>query len=402
MKTLPKAQRKQLVPVPDYVDRAMPMLKVGEQGLLAQLATALLRLSGLQIDINEWAANRIDDYYLMNIRVLDNTGKLLAQGRDLRLLNTQLADQVQQGIAEESSGSFNSKVLQDWNFGHLETRHEFKRGGATLTAYPCLRDDGDHVVLELAESAQDAKQKSLYGVLRLLLLRLSQQTKLLRASLFRHNAVQLQFAAVGEDKKKWLEDSLIAAARQSFAIDPDNLPETEAHFDKLWQEGRASFTADAERYAEMLTEILGHYSDIRRALKKLNSLSWIHSINDVNKQLDGLFFNGFITALNYEELSQYPRYLKGILQRLAKLDGNYQRDRQCTLILEPLQNQLSDFLLKAPDELASHPALRDYRWQLEEFRISLFAQNIGTRSPVSEKRLKQLWKSVTQDVTFKV
>ncbi|MBQ0794680.1 ATP-dependent RNA helicase HrpA [Zhongshania sp.] len=402
VKTLPKAQRKQLVPVPDYVDRAMPMLKVGEQGLLAQLATALLRLSGLQIDINEWAANRIDDYYLMNIRVLDNTGKLLAQGRDLRLLNTQLADQVQQGIAEESSGSFNSKVLQDWNFGHLETRHEFKRGGATLTAYPCLRDDGDHVVLELAESAQDAKQKSLYGVLRLLLLRLSQQTKLLRASLFRHNAVQLQFAAVGEDKKKWLEDSLIAAARQSFAIDPDNLPETEAHFDKLWQAGRASFTADAERYAEMLTEILGHYSDIRRALKKLNSLSWIHSINDVNKQLDGLFFNGFITALNNEELSQYPRYLKGILQRLAKLDGHYQRDRQCTLVLEPLQSQLSDFLMKAPDELASHPALRDYRWQLEEFRISLFAQNIGTRSPVSEKRLKQLWKSVTQDVTFKV
>lgn len=401
VKTLPKAQRKQLVPVPDYIDRALPMIKASDQALLSQLAAALHKLSGVQIDVMEWAANRIDDYYLMNIRVLDNTGKLLAQGRDLHKLKAQLAGQVQEGIAEESSGGFTSKVLQDWNFGNLDKRHEFKRGGATLTAYPCLRDDGESVVLELAESEQDAQQKSLYGVLRLLLLRMSQQAKMLRANLFRNNAVQLQFAAVGEQKKRWIEDCLLAAARQSFAIDPDKLPETDSDFERLWQVGRESFTSDAESYATLLVEILGHYSDIRRALKKLNSLSWIHSVNDVNTQLEALFFDGFITELNRDELDQYPRYLRAILQRLSKLDGHYQRDRQCTLVLEPMQKQLMDFLAKAPDDARSHASLREYRWQLEEFRISLFAQNIGTRAPVSEKRLKQLWKTVSQDVTFR-
>ena len=401
VKTLPKAQRKQLVPVPDYIDRALPMIKASDQALLSQLAAALHKLSGVQIDVKEWAANRIDDYYLMNIRVLDNTGKLLAQGRDLHKLKAQLAGQVQEGIAEESSGGFTSKVLQDWNFGNLDKRHEFKRGGATLTAYPCLRDDGESVVLELAESEQDAQQKSLYGVLRLLLLRMSQQAKMLRANLFRNNAVQLQFAAVGEQKKRWIEDCLLAAARQSFAIDPDKLPETDSDFERLWQVGRESFTSDAESYATLLVEILGHYSDIRRALKKLNSLSWIHSVNDVNTQLEALFFDGFITELNRDELDQYPRYLRAILQRLSKLDGHYQRDRQCTLVLEPMQKQLMDFLAKAPDGARSHASLREYRWQLEEFRISLFAQNIGTRAPVSEKRLKQLWKTVSQDVTFR-
>ena len=401
VKTLPKAQRKQLVPVPDYIDRALPMIKASDQALLSQLAAALHKLSGVQIDVMEWAANRIDDYYLMNIRVLDNTGKLLAQGRDLHKLKAQLAGQVQEGIAEESSGGFTSKVLQDWNFGNLDKRHEFKRGGATLTAYPCLRDDGESVVLELAESEQDAQQKSLYGVLRLLLLRMSQQAKMLRANLFRNNAVQLQFAAVGEQKKRWIEDCLLAAARQSFAIDPDKLPETDSDFERLWQVGRESFTSDAESYATLLVEILGHYSDIRRALKKLNSLSWIHSVNDVNTQLEALFFDGFITELNRDELDQYPRYLRAILQRLSKLDGHYQRDRQCTLVLEPMQKQLMDFLAKAPDGARSHASLREYRWQLEEFRISLFAQNIGTRAPVSEKRLKQLWKTVSQDVTFR-
>lgn len=401
VKTLPKAQRKQLVPVPDYIDRALPMIKASDQALLSQLAVALHKLSGVQIDVKEWAANRIDDYYLMNIRVLDNTGKLLAQGRDLHKLKAQLAGQVQQGIAEESSGGFTSKVLQDWNFGNLDKRHEFKRGGAILTAYPCLRDDGESVVLELAESEQEAQQKSLYGVLRLLLLRMSQQAKMLRANLFRNNAVQLQFAAVGEQKKRWIEDCLLAAARQSFAIDPDKLPETDSDFERLWQVGRESFTSNAESYATLLVEILGHYSDIRRALKKLNSLSWIHSVNDVNTQLEALFFDGFITELNRDELDQYPRYLRAILQRLSKLDGHYQRDRQCTLVLEPMQKQLMDFLAKAPDGARSHASLREYRWQLEEFRISLFAQNIGTRAPVSEKRLKQLWKTVSQDVTFR-
>lgn len=401
VKTLPKAQRKQLVPVPDYIDRVLPMIKASDQALLSQLAAALHKLSGVQIDVKEWAANRIDDYYLMNIRVLDNTGKLLAQGRDLHKLKAQLAGQVQQGIAEESSGGFTSKVLQDWNFGNLDKRHEFKRGGAILTAYPCLRDDGESVVLELAESEQEAQQKSLYGVLRLLLLRMSQQAKMLRANLFRNNAVQLQFAAVGEQKKRWIEDCLLAAARQSFAIDPDKLPETDSDFERLWQVGRESFTSNAESYATLLVEILGHYSDIRRALKKLNSLSWIHSVNDVNTQLEALLFDGFITELNRDELDQYPRYLRAILQRLSKLDGHYQRDRQCTLVLEPMQKQLMDFLAKAPDGARSHASLREYRWQLEEFRISLFAQNIGTRAPVSEKRLKQLWKTVSQDVTFR-
>jgi ATP-dependent helicase HrpA len=400
VKTLPKAQRKQLVPVPDYVDRALPMINAGDQALLPQLATALHRLSGLKIDVNEWAVNRIDDYYLMNIRVLDSSSKLLTQGRDLLKLKAQLADQVQQGIAEESSGGFNTKILQDWNFGTLEKRHEFKRGGAILTAYPCLRDDGESVVLELAESEHDAQQKSLYGVLRLLLLRMSPQAKLLRANLFRNNAVQLQFAAVGEQKKRWIEDCLLAAARQSFVIDADKLPESNDDFESLWQAGRASFTAVAESYAALLIKVLGHYSDIRRALKKLKSLSWIHSVNDVNMQLEGLFFDGFITEQTREELEQYSRYLRAILQRLTKLDGHYQRDRQCTLTVEPLQQQLLEFLTKAPERARSHSTLREYRWQLEEFRISLFAQNIGTRIPVSEKRLKQLWRSVSQDVTF--
>jgi ATP-dependent helicase HrpA len=160
------------------------------------------------------------------------------------------------------------------------------------------------------------------------------------------------------------------------------------------------FVDDAESCAALLAEILANYAEIRRGLKKLNSLSWIHSINDINGQLDGLFFDGFITDLNRDELRQYPRYLQAILQRLAKLDGAYQRDRQSTLVLEPLQQRLADLLKKLPEKHRRHSLVMDYRWQLEELRISLFAQNMGTRMPVSEKRLKTLWKELVRDVTL--
>ncbi|EIF44289.1 ATP-dependent helicase HrpA [gamma proteobacterium BDW918] len=400
LKNLPKAQRKQLVPVPDFVDKALPMLAVNDVGLLPSLADALRKISGLQIDVAEWSRNNIDNFYRMNIRVLDNAGKLLAQSRDLRALCAELAVQVQQGIAEERGSGFETKVLTSWDFDRLESRYEFKQGGATLVAYPCLRDQGESVELSLAETETDARQANLRGVQRLLLLRLAQQCKSLRASLFRSNTVQLQLSAVGEQKKRWLEDCLLAASQNCFALSEENLPHTQTEFEQVWEQGRAGFVADAEACAELLNKILANYADIRRSLKKLNSLSWIHSINDINRQLDALFFDGFITDLSRDELAQYPRYLQAILQRISKLDGAYQRDRQSTLVLEPLQQQFSEFVKKLPDKHRRHRLVMDYRWQLEELRISLFAQNMGTRTPVSEKRLKVLWKALVQDVTL--
>jgi ATP-dependent helicase HrpA len=399
LKSLPKIQRKQLVPVPDFVDRALPMLQVGEQPLLPALADALRKLSGLQIDVAEWSQSTLDDFYRMNIRVLDNAGKLVAQGRNLSRLCEHLAIKVQQGIAEQGSQGFTTQNLQSWSFGRLPVKYEFKQGGASLTAYPCLRDTGEEVVLELAESVAEARQASVNGVLRLLLLRLAPQCKQLRVSLFKDNALQLQFAALGEQKKTWLEACLLATARVSFAVLEDQLPQTEAEFDLLWEAGRSQFSDDAVSYAALLQTILKDYANIRRRLKKLNSLSWIHSINDVNQQLESLFFSGFITQFSRTELDQYPRYLQGIANRLERLEGSYQRDRQNTLVLQPLQQQLADVLKKSPDKFRTSAGLREYRWLLEELRISLFAQNMGTRVPVSEKRLKKIWKTALEDVT---
>ena len=97
-----------------------------------------------------------------------------------------------------------------------------------------------------------------------------------------------------------------------------------------------------------------------------------------------------------ENLASYPRYLAAIQERIDKLDGHYQRDRQCTLTIAPMQDALNDVLSASPGLWRQSALLRDYRWMLEEFRVSLFAQRLGTSQPVSEKRLKQQWQAVTK------
>ncbi|USA43573.1 ATP-dependent RNA helicase HrpA [Spongiibacter taiwanensis] len=393
VKALPKAQRKQLVPVPDYVDRALARLQPSETPLMEALAVQLKGLASVDIDLQAWSEQQVDDYYRMNIRVLDDAGRALAESRDLAALRRKLSHRVQASIAQETGNGFASREVDSWDFGDLPAEHRFRQGGATLTAYPCLRAEGGKVELVLAESADQAARQSKVGVQRLLMLRLGQQVKMLRKNLFSDNTQQLQFAACQQDRRRWTEDALLAAVAEAFQVNQDSLPRTEAEFETVWERGRAEYIPTAERYGALLSDILSQFSDLSRRLKKLNNLALVQSVNDIRGQLARLFTVDFIIDLGLAELQQYPRYLKAIGQRLDKLEGNYQRDRQCTLTLAPLQEQLDSTLAKNPDAL-NIPALRDYRWMLEEFRVSLFAQQLGTAFPVSEKRLKQAWKAL--------
>lgn len=398
VKALPKAQRKQLVPVPDYVDRALETLSPSDTSLLEALSISLKRISGVEIDLQSWSAQSLDDYYRMNIRVLDDAGETLAESRNLNALRSKLSHRVQSSIAKETGKGFESREVNCWDFGALAVEHQFKQSGATLTAYPSLRLRKQTVELALAESLQEAQRESLAGVQQLLLFRLGQQTKGLRKQLFSNNAQQLQFAACQQDRRQWIDDTLMAAAREAFGLSTESLPRNEEAFESIWQRGRSEFVPVAERYDVLLGEILGLYSDICRRMKSLNSLAWIQSINDIRQQLSSLFSKGFIRDCSLQELAQFPRYLKAVLQRMDKLDGNFQRDRQCTLILEPMQEKVDQVLLKDP--LAMTLAdFAEFRWMLEEFRVSLFAQQLGTAMPVSEKRLKNAWKALAPLVT---
>lgn len=407
VKALPKALRKQLVPVPDKVAQALQHMQPSDDSLLEALAEGLRKTAGVRISATDWDSKSLDPFYRMNFRVLDAKGKPLAQGRDLAHLQTRFADKAKASLAEEQAPQLEVQRARHWDFGELASEHKFTQGGVAITAYPALVDCGGEVAVELLHSAEEAAESSRQGLRRLLLNRLGPQAKKLQSAAFASNQQQLQFAATGQSREQWCRGLMSIAVDQVFLADELGravLPEQDRQtqqgprsaeaFEACYRQGLPQLDAVLQQYTEVLEQILQSWAAIRKALKGYQELSWFEQVSDIQQQLSGLFVDDFLLRIEPQRLQQYPRYLSALLQRLEKMRGNYQKDRQATLSLAGFQAKLADQLGSA--DMPTDVALNDYRWMLEEWRVSLFAQGLGTAYPVSEKRLKAAWQLVLE------
>ena len=395
LKTLPKHWRKQFVPIPEAVDRVFAQLQPVDRPLHAALADALTSIHRERIPDNEWHFDQLEDFYRPNFRVLDSDGELLAQGRDLAALKQQLQQPMQQSLQQQVSSSFQREALQRWDFGQLPETYRFEQAGQTITAYPALVDENDSVAIRLVESPQLARQKSEQGVIRLLQLQSASTLKYLRKELLRGNTVNLQLAGIDQRREIWVEDVIEASYREVF-INGRELPRDQAQFEQCLQQGINTVTSIAQRHAALLQTVAEGYAQIRKQRRQGSELAWLPVFEDIDQQLAILFKPRFIVDTPWQWLQHYPRYLQAIVQRLEKLRGFFQRDRELNRELMPLQRQLQDMLQRKPDAMTQCDVLMRYRWLLEELRVSMFAQTLGTIEPVSAKRLRDLWLQVRE------
>jgi ATP-dependent helicase HrpA len=390
LKALPKHRRKQFVPIPEAVDRILAHLSPSDRPLHEALADALLSIQRERIPTDEWQLDQLEDFYRANFRVLDSNGELLAQSRDLAALKRELQAPMQQSLQQQVANGFQRDALQRWDFGSLPQTYRFEQAGQTITAYPALIDEHDSVAIRLVESPALAQQKTEQGVIRLLQLQSVPTTKYLRKELLRGNTLNLQLAGIDQRREVWVEDVITASYHEAF-ITGHELPRDQAEFDRRLQLGINSVTAIAQRYATVLQTIAETYAQIRQQRRQGGELAWLPVLEDIDQQLALLFKPHFIVDTPWQWLQHYPRYLQAIVQRLQKLRGFFQRDRDLSRELLPLQKQLQDFLQRQPDAINHCEPLQHYRWLLEELRVSLFAQTLGTIEPASVKRLRDLW-----------
>jgi ATP-dependent helicase HrpA len=390
LKTLPKQWRKLLVPVPETVDRIAPYLRAGDRPLLEALGAVLAEQAGVKIPPEAWQPRELEAFYRANFRVFDADNQLLAQGRDLAALKEQLREPMTQSLRAESSQAFQRSSLQRWDFGELPESYRFEQAGVIVTAYPALIDERDSVAVGLVESPDAAQRNSEQGLVRLLQLQTASTLKYLRKELLRGNTLNLQLAGISQRREDWIEEILTATYREIFVADQP-LPRNSDEFEQRLRAGSGSIATVAQRFAALLQTVAEQYSAIRAAQKRGSELAWLPVLDEIDQQLALLFQPGFIAATPWSWLGQYPRYLKAIVQRLEKLRGQFQRDRELSRELQPLQRQLAELLQKRPGLLADCEPLRRYRWLLEEYRVSLFAQTLGTLEPVSAKRLREQW-----------
>lgn len=402
VKTLPKALRRQLVPVPDYVDKILAVVSADDVPLLEVLSREIKRQFRLEIPLEEWQPEQLDDYYRMNCRVVDAGGKTLEQSRDLDYLLDKFKGQVTETLQQQADQTFEtasgkSADITQWDFGDLPARYQFKQAGVTVTSYPALVDRKDSVAIELKDYPEQAEQESRRGLIRLLMLQLPQQLKYLRKELLKGNTLNLQFAGIGQRREQWLEDLLVALFDRVFLAGRE-LPRDEQAFQQRLEQHKGDLVATATDMADLVAAIVAHYNEIRRRLKKANDLAWAGVAGDIQQQLSLLFAPGFIIDTPWEHLQEYPRYLQAIEQRIDKLRGHFQRDKQLLQGLQALTEPLVKEWVSNADAARRSEALLAYRWMLEEYRVSLFAQRLGTKQPVSEKRLKEQWRKVQESL----
>lgn len=390
---LPKAVRKNFVPVPDYVKAAMEQMTPSDEPLTQLLGERLFRMAGTRIAAESWQIENLEPHFLMNIKVLADDGALLGEGRDLIELQQRFADQLESGVQQVADSSFERTGLIEWDVAEIPLLLEQQRGGVVIKAYPALVDEGKTVGLTLFSSESWARHIHQLGLTRLAVLRLAGQL-----NYFAKNTPdwrQLAMYAVNLLNKQELQTELqFAAVKACLPEDSKRWPRDAVAFEQWIQQIKQELEGCFKQLTDCVTTVLDLYQQIQRRLKGTIQLSMARSLADVKAQLQQLVYKGFIKDTPLVRLLEYPRYLQAILIRLDKLGQQQAKDRAST---EELQNLWEQYQQKA-DDLSSqkimNPELEAYRWLLEEYRVSLFAQVLKTKVPVSAKRLRKHWELV--------
>lgn len=393
VKALPKDKRKRLVPVPNYVDQALAEMQVDNTDLLQALSRVLSRLGGLKLTISDWDVSKLDDYYRMNVRVVDAKGKLLAQGRNLAQLIEEFRSDTRQSVGSSVSASPAKTGLLRWDFGDVPLEWRFKQAGAEIVSFPCLVDKGESAAIELSDYAATAQRNHRLGVLRMLRLYSAQQIKFLRKQLLRGNEFNLVLAGAGQDRSKLADDLIDAAFVEAMSLD-EKLPRTQAEFEATLAQGKGKVIGIANELETVVLNSLKVLAQVRKKLASFPAKQWQDSVADINAQLSALVLPGYLRDTPGQWSGQYPRYMKALLNRAERLSGQYPKDQKYTQLLAALSEPLETAKRQHPELLSLSPAAMLFRWMLEELRVSLFAQNLGTRQAVSEKRLREQWRDV--------
>jgi ATP-dependent helicase HrpA len=387
LKSLPKEKRRPLIPLPDTVTAFLSEARPNERVLTEALGAYVGNKTGADIRPEDWSGE-LPAHLRMNLVVVDDAGQELASGRDLNALRQQLggAARITYGGGAEDS-SFERGGLSAWDFGDLPEHVKFMRAGRELVGFPALVDSGETVDLRLLDDATVAAQETQRGVVRLLRIALATQFKQLDKDLSRETALALKYRNLGdaEGLRRELLDAIAARA----LLGDDDLPRNQQAFEQ--QKERAKPRIAVVR--QTLLSDLGHILDLTAQVHaRLSAKPQFTAVmRDEHSHLTALVYPGFVTHTRWPHLREMPRYLKGILKRLEKLPASEQRDARNMASVLTLQNRYSARKEQNKKSPGIDEALEDFRWQLEELRISLFAQELKTPYAVSAKRLEKTW-----------
>lgn len=406
LKGLPKPIRKQLVPVPNTADDFLRQSSSKEGGLFPQLIRYLYQNYRIKVELDDLRMIVIDDHFKMNYQVVDNE-KIIGQGRDITQLIEQFEGVAQTQATDLTDNEFDRSGIKQWDFSELPKVTERELQGLKVRMFPMLVDQGESVDMTLHADEAFAELSTRQGIIRILRLTLAAQDKDLRKQLRLLDPV-MPYAQGMVPKQDLYNDILDACYNLCMLSDLDlnnqspitkELPRTEEAFKKCLEK-RADLHVTLLEIIDWLKRVLPLRHKILKQMKGQTTIDRAYAYSDIKAQLSRLFCNHFILHTPWCFLKNYPRYLEGILYRLDKLQGQLQRDRLRISEVDEIQALYEEGVKQISVPYHAIPSLLNFHWLIQELRMSLFAQPLGTSEPVSNKRLRQKWNEIKVELSL--
>ena len=432
LKSLPQRPRSRFVPLPESAARLAELFTQSERWAQGGLIDALLKQvqgeTSLDVKRADFKLDMLSPHLFMNFRITDEHGRQLGQGRNLGALKAEWGAKARgafQALASlkvaanvSSTSISGSKVSEnvtgkaqaapkndkaetgkpaqphdaryrDWSFGELPELMEIKKGGTTLIGFPALIDHGDAVGIEVFDEPEVAAAKHRLGLRRLFALQIRDALKYLEKNLPDLQKMAVAYMPLGTQEE--LRGQIIdVAIDRAFLQEP--LPSNEADFKQRVQDGRGRLTLIANEVARMSATILAEYAAAARKIKDTKNAP--EATKDASEQLQKLMPKNFIAVAPWAQLGHYARYLKAITSRLDKYRADPARDVAKLKELLPLEQRYWRLVAERKGQVDAR--MQEYRWMLEELRVSFFAQELRTPYPVSAKRLDKVWAQLQQ------
>jgi len=386
IKGLPKSLRRNFVPAPDFANAAVSSMNHGEGVLLQQLSSQLQRMTGATIGSSDWDLSGLPEHLKMRFNVIDADGKVVDAGRDLAKLQATWLDHVEESLLNFSDNSIEQDQVSDWNFGDLPESVDIEKAGITMQGYPALQKTDDGVALKLFATPGAAAQSMPSGLTALYRQSLKDEIRYLQRKLPGIDVLCLRFAPFGT-KKQLIDDIIEAALFDVFVKDKPAVRSRDAWLASL-DAGRKDLVPVAGDMCKILERVFEEHRQVAKRIEGSVSLSWIEAVKDIKVQVQSLLFPGFVTATGLPRLQRLPVYFEGMHRRLLAIDQAPDKDRRRRSEFAPVWEEFQSIASERADDPEWHRTWLEIRWAFEELRISLFAQELGTKEKVSVSRLE--------------
>jgi ATP-dependent helicase HrpA len=434
LKSLHQKPRARLVPLPEFIAEFIELHPFGEGALMDVLLKAVRERTQIAVQRNDFKLDMLQPHLFMNFRIVDEHGRQLGMGRHLATLKAELGGQARSAFQALAALKLASTVAPQpaappapprgsapahgapasrarraeapaplapgpaappvaaahtaWTFGELPELMELKKGGQGLIGFPALIDKSTHVEIEVFDEPGVAALKHRAGLRRLVALAIKEPLRYLEKNIPDLTRMAVAYMPLGtaEELRQQVID---VALDRAFLADP--LPTDEASFKARIEEGRGRLNLIAQEVARQAAAVLAEYAAAQRKLKDSRAPKEV--ADDIQAQLQRLVSKRFLMQTPWPQLQHFTRYLKAITLRLDKWRADPERDAQRLAELRPLEQR---WQRRAADLKGTADArLDEYRWLLEELRVSFFAQELRTPQPVSVKRLDKAWQQLS-------